>query len=320
MAHYGFEQKSFQDNKVRFLFVLNFLVVVYVWAIFLSPEHGGFYPDKSHTDLLIDFINIGQGDSILVRTPRGKNFLIDGGTNVPATQARSQNRELVQGYLRKTGVKRIDGIVVTHPHNDHLGGIIQVLKQFKVKKVWENGVVFNTVTYKDYVEICEKKRVPREVVKSGDILDWGDELFVEVLHPNQPLKPRDLSNTEMNNSSVALFLRFGLFSILFPGDVEEASEMEISKYGKDLKCQVIKVPHHGSSTSIFKTFLNFVSPEAGVIQVGKDNPFRHPTREMLELYQERGIRVWRNDRHGTVRLTVGGKDPKDFNFMVDRGL
>jgi len=318
MVEYGFEQKSFKTSSSRFIFTFLFLIFLAVWAIFLSPNLAGLLPPGFHKDLLVDFINVGQGDSILIRTPAGKTFLVDGGTVVPLAQAKSEGRELVHYYLRNLGIDYLDGVVVTHPHNDHLGGILPVLKLFKIKQVWDCGADFNTMTFKDYVALCRQKRIPVTVVKSGDVLDWGAELFVQVLHPTEVVKSTEFS--DINNMSISLLIRYGKVNLLLAGDIEEKVEIELTRYGDKLKCQIIKVPHHGSDTSIYKPFLKLVAPVWGIIQVGRKNVFKHPRPEMLDLYSKSGIKIYRNDHQGNVRLAVGGRDARDFSFTVDREL
>jgi len=192
------------------------------------------------------------------------------------------------------------------------------LKQIPVAKVWDPGNVFNTETYKDFVELCERKKIPRFIAKCGDILDWGEELFVTVLHPTETGKSFEFS--AINNTSITLLIRYGKFSILLTGDIEEPVEKELTRYGKALKCQVLKIPHHGSETSIFKPFIDLVNPEIGVILVGRGNPFGHPSPKTLALYNLRGTQLYRTDHHGTIKLFIGGTDQKDFSFQVDRNL
>ncbi len=318
MAEYGFEQKSFQSTKIKAAFIAGFLLMVGIWAMVLSPDHGGLGPSSMNAKLRIDFVNVGQGDAILVRTPRGRSYLIDGGMNVPSTQANRENRDLVQNYLRTKRLRRLDGIVVTHNHNDHLGGIIPVLRLFRVDRIWDCGSPSNTQTYKEYADLCEKKRIPREPAKAGDVLDWGPDLFVMVLHPAAVNKSQEFS--EMNNMSVTLLVRYGKVTTLLCGDIETAAEQEVARYGDALKAQIVKIPHHGSDTSINTYFWNFVKPLTGIIQVGRDNPFGHPKIEALDLYRKLNVDLKRTDTNGSVRLEVGGENERDYSIEVDRNL
>jgi competence protein ComEC len=318
MGKFGYEQKSFQSKKTNFVFFMLLILVLFVWALVLSPDHGGLVSAGLNTELRIDFVNVGQGDAILVRTPKGKTYLIDGGINVTVSDARREGRELIQNYLRNQKISRLDGLVVTHWHNDHLGGIIPVLRLFDVERIYETPSTFNTEAWQTYDEICKKSRIPRVSVKAGDVLEWGDELFVQVLNPEKPVSSREYS--DVNNMSIALLLRYGKVQILLAGDIEEDAEREILKYGEGIRSQILKIPHHGSDTSDYMPFLQMVKAEAGVIMVGRNNPFKHPSPRALSHYERVGTKLYRTDRHGNIRLFVGGKDPKDYRFIVDQRL
>lgn len=316
MSKYGFEQKSFQSQKTNFVFFTFLILVLFVWGLLLSPDHGGLVATNINTELRIDFINVGQGDAILVRTPRGKSYLIDAGTSVPLADARREGRELVQNYLRNLKISSLDGVVMTHWHFDHLGGMLPILRLFDVDKIWETLSAFETEAFKEYEEICSKKRIRRISARAGDVLEWGSELFVQVLNPEKPMSSKEYS--DVNNMSVALLIRYGKVQILLAGDIEEEAEREMLKYGEGISSQIIKVPHHGSDTSDYFTFLQRVSPEVGVIMVGKNNPFKHPSQRAIDHYDRLGTKLFRTDRHGNIRLFVGGKDENDFRFEVDQ--
>jgi beta-lactamase superfamily II metal-dependent hydrolase len=318
MTSYGFEQKSFQSRKVNFVFIILLIAVIFVWAIVVSKDLGGLVRVDYHPELRMDFINVGQGDAILLRTPEGRNYLIDGGTNVVLADARRENRELVQNYLRDKGITRLDGIVVTHWHNDHLGGIIPVLRLYDVPQIWEPPGAAPTDAFKKYEEICKQKRIRRTTTRAGDILEWGNELFVQVLHPEKA--PDSHSYSDTNNLSIVLLIRYGKVSSLLAGDIEEEPEREILKYGEGIKSQILKIPHHGSDTSVYKRFLQVVAPEAGILMVGNNNKFGHPSDKAMLAYSLLGTKLYRTDRHGNIRLFIGGKDEKDYRIEVDRRL
>ncbi|GAB4279881.1 MAG: hypothetical protein Kow0029_24030 [Candidatus Rifleibacteriota bacterium] len=289
-----------------------------VWAVFLSDDLGGLVQTNLNKDLRLDFVNVGQGDAILVRTPMGKTYLVDAGMNVTLAEARKENRELIQNYLRNLGITRLDGIVITHWHNDHLGGIIPLLRLYDVPQIWECPTDFETDLFRKYEELCSKKRIRRISTKAGDVLEWGNELFVQVLHPDN--KSRTHEYSDMNNMSIVLLLRYGKVQTILAGDIEEEGEREVVKYGPAIKSQILKIPHHGSDTSIYSLFIKRVAPEVGIIQVGRNNPFKHPSDKTLLAYGTIGTKIYRTDRHGNIRLFIGGKDEKDYRFEVDRRL
>lgn len=318
MSKYGFEQKSFQSRKTNFVFFILLIGVLFVYAMLLSSDLGGLVEANLSTELRLDFINVGQGDAILVRTPSGKNYLIDGGATTTVADARKEDRELVQLYLRDQGITRLDGIVVTHWHNDHLGGIVPLLRLYDVPQIWECPTSANTDTYAAYEELCQKKRIRRISTQAGDVLEWGNELFVQVLHPDQKSKAN--SYADMNNMSIVLLLRYGKVQTFLAGDIEEEGEREVMKYGEGIRSQIIKIPHHGSDTSDYAPFLRAVAPEVGVMQVGHNNSFRHPSDKTLLEYGNLGTKIYRTDKHGNIRLIIGGKDEKDYRFVVDQRL
>lgn len=319
MADYGFEQRSFQSTSVVFLFVCLFLAAFFAWGIALSPDLAGFGVAAFKPHLQIDFINVGQGDAMLVHTPAGRKYLIDAGVQVSTAQARQEKRELVHQYLAEKRVTRLDGIVVTHPHNDHLGGIVPVLRLFQVDQIWECGSKIDTVTFQDYQDLCENRRIRRITAKAGDILDWGDELFVQVLHPTGISQSQKFS--DLNNMSITLLIRYGKINTLLTGDIEEDAQHDIAEYGRDLGCQIVKIPHHGSDTSLFLPFLKFLKAKVGIIQVGKANPFRHPAEATINLYSAQlGIKLYRNDRNGNIRAIIRGNTEQDFEIEVDRDI
>jgi competence protein ComEC len=223
---------------------------------------------------------------------------------------------LTHNYLRSLGVGRLDGVVITHWHNDHLGGLLPVLRLLDVDVVYEPPGSFETEAYKDFEAICSKQHIRRVTTKAGDVLDWGNELFVQALHPEKPLTGKEYS--DVNNLSIVLLIRYGKVQMLFAGDIEEDSEREVMKYGESIKSQVLKVPHHGSDTSDYFRFLQMVSPEVGVIMVGANNAFKHPSPRTLTNYGRIGTKLYRTDRQGNIRLFVGGRDAKDYRFEQDQ--
>lgn len=316
MSKYGFEQKSFRSRRTNFVFSVLLIMVFFVWALVISPDHGGLATNKINTELRLDFVNVGQGDAILIRTPKGKAYLVDGGAGASLADARRENRELIQNYLRNLKISRLDGVIITHWHFDHLGGLLPVLRLFTVDKIWETLSAFKTEAFADYENICSKRKIRRISARAGDVLDWGNELFVQVLNPEKPTSSKEYS--DVNNMSVAFLIRYGKVQVLLAGDIEEEAEREIMKYGEGISSQVLKVPHHGSDTSDYFRFLQQVSPEVGVIMVGRNNAFKHPSTRTLDHYERLGTKLYRTDRHGNIRLFVGGKDENDFRFEVDQ--
>lgn len=306
-------------NTIKFsnlLIIFLILTLIFLINLLLSDDLLGLFGAKLNEELIVEFINVGQGDAILVRTPKGRNFLIDGGMNVSYEDAKKSGRELVQLYLKSKNIRYLDGIVITHAHNDHISGLLPVLKTFNIAKVWEAGVNIHSPVYYEFKKLCERRRISKSYIKAGDILDWGDELFVQVLHPEYT-KKLFVSDVDLNNMSAVIILKYGLVSIMLAGDIEEKAQIEIARYGSALKSDVIKIPHHGADTSLYEPFLSFVKPKYGIIQVGKHNPFNLPSEKTINTYKKFDTKIYRTDIHGTISLHVIGRNENDYYFRVD---
>ena len=318
MKSFGIKEKSFTNQNINALLGTLGILVIIVLAIIASPDHAGLVDKSMDSSLRIDFINVGQGDSILLRTPKGRNFLIDGGTNITEVEAGKAGREAVHSYIRSLKVRKLDGLVITHWHNDHLSGLLPVLKQINVAVIYEVPAGIKSDAYREYETLCKRMNIKRTTVKAGQILEWGDELFVQVLHPEDTYASEKAS--EINDDSVVLAVRYGKVQTLLCGDIEEDSEREILKYNEALKSQIVKIPNHGADTSDYQPFLKMVGARVGIISVGSNNPFKYPSNRTLERYEALGTKIYRTDYNGNIHAVISGKDENDFHISVDRNL
>ncbi|MGN9163844.1 ComEC/Rec2 family competence protein [Tissierellaceae bacterium HCP3S3_D8] len=264
-------------------------LVVLVFAIFKSQ---GISEDRDYNSSLeVHFIDVGQGDSILVKS--GEEFmLIDGGKNSAA--------DTVVEYLKSQNVNKIKYVIGTHPHEDHIGGLDDVIDTFDIEKVIMPNITHNTKTFEDVLDSIMNKGLGITQAKSGDRYDLGDAEMT-ILAPNKE-KYKDL-----NDYSVVVRLKYGNTSFMFTGDAEKISEDEmIEVYGSSLKSDVLKLGHHGSTTSTTKRFLELVDPRVAVITVGKDNTYGHPHREVLERVENAEIKIYRTDLDGTIVASSDG--------------
>ncbi|MFZ2956731.1 MAG: MBL fold metallo-hydrolase [Candidatus Ozemobacteraceae bacterium] len=316
MADFGFEERSFATPLSRGLFIFLALLLVFVWGAVVRRDAWGLIPEKFSTDLRVEIVDVGQGDAILVRTPHGRHWLIDGGTDVDAAQAAAEGRVLVQDFLERRGIRFLDGIVVTSHHNDHLGGIIPVLQKVSVGWMCDSGEDFQGGTFKDYQALLKQKRIPRRHIVAGDRLDWGQELIVEVLSPAR--EAASWPNVGEDERSVSLLITYGKSSILLAGDLGKRGQREAARYGKGITAKVIKLPKHGSRDSLESAFLEMVNPVYGILSVGRNNPFGYPASSTIGVLEKRGVKLFRTDLQGSIRLVVGGREPGDFIFEVDR--
>ncbi len=248
----------------------------------------------ANAQLKVHFIDVGQGDSILLQSPDESNMLIDGGDRWKSSQKK------LTSYLKEQGVNKIDILISTHPHADHIGGLSAVLEEFAVEKVYDSGRVHTSKTYENYLNLIDEKDISFDILRSGDEISL-DELKFNVLHPED-----DVENYNLNNSSIVLHLTYKDISFLFTGDIEKEIEKEIIKKGYNLKSNIVKISHHGSKTSSHKNFLEKVNPKTAVIQAGEDNKFGHPHSEILRLLENKNIDIYRTDKQGNILITTDG--------------
>lgn len=251
--------------------------------------------DVSKTDgenLEVHFIDVGQGDAALIK--KGNEFmLIDAGRNV--------DEKLIVDYLKKQKVRKIEYVIGTHPHEDHIGGLDNVIDSFEIGKIIMPNAIATTKTFEDVLDSISKKGLTITKAKSGDIYDFNGASFT-ILAPNQ----EEYSN--LNNYSVVVKLIYGANSFLFTGDAEAQSEEEIlAKDKRLLKSDVLKVGHHGSVTSTTQDFLDAVNPSVAVISLGAENTYGHPHKEISERLESKKIKTYRTDLHGNIIAISDGQ-------------
>ena len=236
--------------------------------------------------LLIDYIDVGQADSILIRN-QDKVMLIDAGTN--------EAGETVVNYLKNLGIAQIDYVIGTHPHEDHIGGLDDVINNFDIGQVYMPKIQTTTKTFKDVLEAIENKNLTVTAPNKGDKVVLGQATGEFMTDPI-------LDEDNLNLSSLVLRLEFGNNSFLFMGDAEKENEKTINW----TKTDVLKVGHHGSSTSTSENFLKQVQPQYAIIMVGKDNTYGLPTEETINRLKNIGSKIYRTDENGTIQLTSDG--------------
>lgn len=252
---------------------------------------GGLSPPPSGS-LSVSFIDVGQGDGVLVQAG-GTNHLIDAG--------RPEEGPNVVDFLRGRGVRKLDGIVVSNPDADHIGGFLDVLDAFEVERVYVSGDPKGTLTYNSFLRGVREEGSDVEVLRTGRRMDWGG-VRADVIAP-----PTDAEGglfSETNDNSVAILLSYGTARILLAGDAEAREEEYMASGPHTGPLTVLKVTHHGSNTSSTPLFLSRFRPKIAVIQCGADNPYGHPTPETLDRLQETGARIFRNDEDGDVIVTI----------------
>ncbi len=273
-----------------------FALAALALSLAIAAGCGAPAADRAKVDnLVVNVIDVGQGDAILIRTP-GQVTLIDSG-DVPA-------RDKLVAYIKKQGVKTIDTLIVTHPHADHIGGAVAILDNFAVKRVYDSGQVTTSSLYRQYLATVQKKNIAFALLADGKEIDIGGGTL-KILNP--PVPPF-ASEAGLNNNSIVARLVYGNFALLLAADAEQEAEAGmVKKYGSGLKSQVLKSGHHGSRTSSSPAFLKAVAPEAAVISVGANNEYHHPHPSVLKRYGDRKIKVYRTDTDGAVTIASDGK-------------
>jgi len=253
--------------------------------------------DELPGELIIYFLDVGQGDASVIRTPGGRVVLVDTGEEPSG----------VAGFLREKGVERVEMMLLSHPHADHIGGARAVLDQFEVGTVAEPGYVHTSNLYAELleriVELRDAGLVAYAAPRAGDLLDVDPSMTAVVLHPDEPLPD------EANNASLVVRFVYGSFSVLFTGDCEEEGEEAVLARwdGSDLASTVLKVGHHGSASSTTPAFLAAVAPAVAVIQVGEGNPYGHPSPTVLSRLGAAGAEVYLTSEDGTVIVHSDGQ-------------
>jgi competence protein ComEC len=251
-------------------------------------------------NLTMSFIDVGQGDSILVILPNTKTLLIDGGER--------QSSGKVLSALQEYGLSYVDVIVATHPHADHIGGLIDVINTVNVGQVLDSGQVHTTQTFEDLLDAIYNKQIPLRSVSEGESINLDPTVKINVLNPPAGIPDGANNEAEFNDNSVALKLNYGNFSALLTGDMEERNEARlVFNNATILDADVLKAGHHGSRTSSSTAFLNAVNPEVVIISLAAGNSYGHPHQEALDRISASGAQyLLRTDIDGTITLTSDG--------------
>ena len=247
-------------------------------------------------DLEVTFVDVGQGDCTLIRTPDGKTILIDGG----GKEGRNVGEDTVLPFLLKNGISSLDLVIMSHCHYDHIGGLLPVLEQLPVDAFMEYPPGQAEPAYLELKETVRRKGIDVLTAKRGQTWRIGSEVKLHILYPEDRVV-KSLAQGNENNVSLVILLEYQDTSVLFTGDVEDRVEYYLTGRIRQENVDILKVPHHGSRTSSTEPFLDAISPKAGVIQVGT-NLFGHPSSQTLDRLKQRGARVYRNDEQGAVRM------------------
>ena len=253
-------------------------------------------------EMSVSFFDVGQADAALVTTPGKKTVLIDGGS--PDSTLRTG--ELVRSQevlplLRARGVTALDAVVLSHPHPDHITGLVEVLNAVPVGRLYVPGCAEGDPQFAGCLETARRKGIETTILRAGSAVTVDPVVSMQVFGP-----PAAFCFDDGNDNSLILRVAYGDVSVLFAGDANtEAQDWCAGKYARRLRSTILKMPHHGSYNAVNGTFIRAVSPRAAVISCG-ENPYGHPHEKTLAFYKRRGTALYRTDVHGTVTLRTDG--------------
>lgn len=271
---------------------LGLAVAILVWSI-------GSLPDG---DLHVWFLDVGQGDSILVETPLGEWVIIDGG---PDDTVLARMGQIMPFYEH-----RIKVMMLSHPHADHINGLLGVIRRYEVGSIVVTGVKYEYAGYEKFYQLAAERGVPIIFVDGSFDLKMG-KIGFDLIYPRRSLQGATFDNA--NNSSIVFRLIYGANRVFFSGDLEMEKEDELVKLAErsptalNLDADILKAGHHGSKTSNTEDFVRLVSPKFAVISCGVDNKFKHPFPALLERFSRLGARIYRTDLDGTVEAILDGQ-------------
>lgn len=239
--------------------------------------------------LTVHYLDVGQGDSIFIELPTAETMLIDASLSAYGNG--------IAEYIEEQGYSKIDYLVATHPHADHIGGMRKVIQSLEIGKIYMPKATTTTKTYKNLLTEIQDKGLKINTAKAGETIYEDEDMGIYILAPNSE------KYDDVNNYSAVIRIVYGNRTFLFMGDAEKLSEKEITA---DVTADVLKLGHHGSSTSTSKEFLEKVNPIAAVASCGEDNEYGHPHKETVELLEKENVDFYRTDTMGTIIATSDG--------------
>lgn len=288
----GYPKKTVQRN--RFAFCLMFLWLALALLGCARKETASSPATAAPGTLEVIFFDVRQGDAALIRFPNGKTMLVDGGP--------PESEQRLVDALSARAIRELDWMVASHPHSDHIGGLIGVLQRFRVKEVWDSGFAYPSPVYERYLRAVKASGARFRLIRSGHRLQPCEGCLIEVYAPHEPfLKGTD---SDANNNSLVFRLTYGKVRFLFTGDIQKEGRRRLYVGRSDLRAEVLKVAHHGSHNGTDRAFLARVRPLFAVISCARGNSYGHPHQECLRDLRRFRVQTYRTDLQGTVTITV----------------
>ncbi len=319
------EPYVFVDKIILWIFVLCVVILLPATLGKLQQKNEVVSAKLSSQNVLkIIFFDVTQGDSALITTPNGMNLLIDAGPGHGMVVQESDpgelvteidaGKEIILPYLKTHNIL-LTGIIVTHPHSDHFGGLVSIFNEgFYPKWFMDSGIETSHPVYYKILQEIKKKKIEYKIAKPQQKIFLDEDVEIEILAPVNKYS-LEFVDRAVNNSSIVAKLTYKRISVLFTGDIEIFAEMDLLEYKDKLKSTILKIPHHGSFTSTSLPFLDSVSPEVAIISCGRGNPFGHPHSETIEKLNSRKIKIYRTDQNGNITLLTDGEF---YNIVVER--
>lgn len=296
------KRKKRKNFNELLYFCLGLLVLLVGYFTTNSNNTSSSYENNStssnNNEVLVYFIDVGQADAIYIKDGNS-NMMIDAGNNADG--------QLLVKYLQSLGVQEFKYVVGTHAHEDHIGGMDDIINNFKINNFYMPDAISTSKTFEDVLDALDSKKVTFQTPKIGDKFMLGNANF-EVLSIGT-------DTSDLNDTSLVLKMTYNTTCVLFMGDA--SSNVEKNLLDKDINCQVLKVGHHGSRYSSSDEFIKKVSPTYGIIMVGKDNKYGHPTKKTLDILEKYQVNIHRTDEEGTILMHLKDHDISFENFKTE---
>ena len=284
---------SLRINGKTIILALMMIVVIVSMHLFFPKD-----------EIEVHYLNVGEGDCAFIQFPNNRNILIDGGGS-PGSEF-DVGEKIVMPYLRRKGIQKIDVMILSHPHLDHLEGLLPILREFDTRLVMDNRIECDIPEYNEFISLIEKKKIPYHHTVAGEHFKIDKFTEMIILNPGDNNK-KIFDDNDFNNNSIVLKLCYKESSFLFTGDIEEEAEQSLMSWKGILASDILKVAHHGSDTSTHKAFLKVVNPVIAVISTGKNN-FGHPSDAVIQRLEKNGTSIFRTDKDGTIIIKTDGID------------
>ena len=283
------------SNYKLFKLILPLFIIILSLFLYQTNDTSNY-----KNQMTIHYIDVGQGDCIWIQV-NNKNLLIDSGP--------SSNRKSLLDYLENLNIKKLDYIIATHPHEDHIGNMDTIIRRYNIGSFYSPKVTHSSTTFENMISSLVDKNLKINILNRGVTgINLGENTSVSVYSPLE-----NLYSDNLNDYSPIIKITFLNNSFLFTGDAEISTENTVLSQNENLKCDILKIGHHGSSTSTSPDFITAVNPSVAIISVGKNNPYGHPTPEIISLLNSLNIKTIRTDINGSIIAISDGKNINIYN-------